>query len=226
MNKTNILGVYSFNINISTMFNEYKMKVTNHNLITNVGERYFLERWVSNNSDVINRIGLVQEDTVALKTDTELPDNTNLKEIDSYHIEPSKLILKLELVGSELDGVNGIGVLTKDNKLISHDTSFSINVPPNSIVNVDYQYILTDGAYINEWILYDSDENIYKYESNLPVKYIVEEDTNIGYSLSENKTNLTENSYCVEEENNKYIIYIKTSDNLNPNQHLILITYN
>ena len=41
----NIVGEYSINYNIYTMFNVYNIQIKNHNLITNSGYEFFLEKW-------------------------------------------------------------------------------------------------------------------------------------------------------------------------------------
>lgn len=41
----NIIGEYSIQYNIYTMFNVYSLKITNHNLITNNGYKFFMQKW-------------------------------------------------------------------------------------------------------------------------------------------------------------------------------------
>ena len=41
----NIIGEYSINYTIYTMFDVYNMKITNHNLITEKGYDFFLRKW-------------------------------------------------------------------------------------------------------------------------------------------------------------------------------------
>lgn len=41
----NIIGEYSIEYNIYTMFNVFNVKITNHNLITEKGYQFFLKKW-------------------------------------------------------------------------------------------------------------------------------------------------------------------------------------
>ena len=41
----NIIGEYSIQYNIYTMFNVYNVKINNHNLITNEGYDFFIKKW-------------------------------------------------------------------------------------------------------------------------------------------------------------------------------------
>lgn len=41
----NVIGEYSIHYNIYTMFNVYTLKITNHNLITNEGYKFFMRKW-------------------------------------------------------------------------------------------------------------------------------------------------------------------------------------
>ena len=44
----NIIGEYSLSYNIYTMFDVYKIQITNHNLITKKGYDFFLRKWYQN----------------------------------------------------------------------------------------------------------------------------------------------------------------------------------
>lgn len=138
----NIKGIYSFEITIPTMFHNYKITITNHNLITELGENYFIERWINNNYGLINKIVVGTGTTSVTKKDIKLGNQTQEFDITTYNIN-SSLRLHTEQEGSLINGISEIGVMTDDNRLISHDVFQQITIPTNCQVKLTYEFILT-----------------------------------------------------------------------------------
>ena len=176
-NKQNIIGIYSYKITIPTMFNTYEAHIKNHNLITYIGEDYFIERWINNKYGVINRILLGKNGIKPSKNKKTITDAEEITNITTSNRRTS-LLISAEVNGNQVNEVNEIGVMTSDERLISHDVHTPITVPETSIINIDYQYILTNGAYENGWIKYSPTQNIYYIEPLQEVSYVIEEDTN------------------------------------------------
>lgn len=224
-NKQNIIGVYRYKINIPTMFHNYEMYIKNHNLITYIGEDYFIERWINNDYGLINKILLGKQGITPSKSKKTIDNATEITDITLSNRKTS-LLITTEVKGTDVNDVNEIGVMTTDERLISHDVHSRIVVPESSTINIDYQYILTNGAYENNWERYSPDKDIYKVNVLEEVSYVIEEDTNKGYTKVESIEDLTNGTYCQIIDGDIIILYIITSDNTNPLiNHTILVNY-
>lgn len=227
MNKTNIIGEYELNIHIPTMFNNYTATVLKkHNLITNLGIDYFLNRWISNDTELIKNIVVGTGTTLPTKEDTSLSGYLN-SATPSLTVDNTnnRIILKSTFSSNKINGTTEIGVTTSNGILISRDVHDAIDIPVTSTFTVTYTYTLSIESVKSTW----SKRNLYTYtyltKELTPVVGVIEEDTNSGYTqvIGSEQVEAVESSYFYDTEHN--ILYIHTSDNKKPSNHTISIKY-
>ena len=147
----NIKGNYQFNIIIPTMFKTYNLNIENHNLITNKGFEWFINRWLKNDFRSIGQIGFgysedeyASENTLNL-TDEELVPYNNTK----IKINDNSISLSATINGELIDGTTEIGIYTYnekglDNILLSQDIHDTYSVPTTATVTITYTFTVTN----------------------------------------------------------------------------------
>ena len=166
LEKNNIKGEYYFDINIYTMFHTYNILCKNHNLITNNGISFFLNRCVSNPSivesesgsydlndewGVISKIGVGKNNKTPSLTDTSLTDAYFFDDVN-IDVDGNQIIMTTETDGVNIDETTEIGVYTSTNLLISRDVHSEYSVPSTATVKLTYIFTLsqTDESLENE----------------------------------------------------------------------------
>ena len=224
-NNTNINGLYTFLITIPTMFKVYQIKTNYHNLITNYGENFFIDKWINNgNNEVINNIVIGDGTTNPTKRDTSLENQTNILDT-TISTENRNVIMQTELNGAEINNTTEIGVITSEGNLLSRDVHEPIQVPYNSNITIKYMYSVDTGVYKSGWNPNQDFNNTYTINETEEVFLVHETDTGSGYIKKDTiiEVNSTPASYYYDRENN--LLHIHTSDDANPDAHDILIEH-
>lgn len=159
MNNNQIIkGEYFFDITIYTMFCSYNIRTANHNLITNEGISFFLNKWISipfvQYNDIseeykasddyghIGYIGVGTSEEPPKATDDKLKNLTYTFTDINTSVEGNSLIMTTESDGSHLDGTCEIGVYSTNMLLVSRDVHTRYTLPTTSSVRLTYKFTL------------------------------------------------------------------------------------
>lgn len=197
------------------------------NLITLLGESFFLNRAINNQFEPIQYIVLGTGSTRPKKTDIELSYLTAKKKVStSVDLNSKQIILNATFEANEVINTSEIGV-SNDDVLISHDIFNRIGADflNNSIgkVDVEYTFKLTTGAVRKDFIKSDNYDYVYWIAEPTQVVGVSEEDTQSGYrnvgSIADVESNAASYYYSRDTKN----LYVHTSNNNNPNLMNIII---
>lgn len=220
MYKANITGKYKIYV-------DGKLKLDKTNLITSIGEQYFLQRWITNTDDILNIIGVGTEGNIAPKKSDSIDNGfspttktTVNKNVDYAN---RQIVLTGNFTSDNTNNINEIGVLTSANRLISHDCFEKITIPSNSTLSITYIFTLSLGLIKTEWTKLSGYTNVYKANETQTVKAVEETDTQSGYILYSNLTDVDKTRNSFYYANGK--LYVHTSDDNAPNNHTIEIKY-
>ena len=206
--------------------------IRGQNLITKLGESFFLHRMIDNEFNPVQYIVLGNSSVRAKKKDISLGNETARKQVVSrVDLANAQIILECTCTAKEIINTTEIGVAT-DDILISHDIYENIDIEflGDNVSSADITYIF-DLSTLNtrsDWVKYSqintggTDYNIYYvYEENL-VTGVIEEDSN-GYhavaSLNDLKTQNGAYYYDVSSKR----LFIRTITPDNPNNYKITI---
>lgn len=224
MNKINITGEYYFEITFQNMFTSTIIRTDNyHNLITNQGTNFFLNRLISNN-DNITALVTGSGTTQPAKNDKNLEKLTSTFNQINKKIQDNKLHITTTTPGTTILNCTEIGVKTDNQQLISRNTHKPIIVPSTATVEIDYIYSFTSGEYKTGWTQTENTTNVYQTSNNLDISCVVES-SDIGYKqvTSINEVENTECSYY--DDKTSKILYIHTKNEVNPNTVNIMLIY-
>lgn len=215
-----IKGHYRFKQNGEILFE-------GDNLITLLGESFFLNRAINNQFEPIQYIVLGTGSTRPKKTDVELSNLTAKKKVTtSVDLNTKQIILAASFEANEVINTSEIGV-ANDNILISHDifNRISSDFLSNSLgkVDVEYTFKLTTGAVRKDFILSENYENVYWIAEPAQVVGVSEEETQSGYRNVESIANVESTAASYYYSRNTKNLYIHTSNNNNPNLMNIII---
>ena len=190
MNNSQVKGIYEYTINIPTMFNNYVLKITNHNIITFVGEEFFLEKWCNPNyTNVIDTVSVAKSSesitsNEARKSDTSLNNSTIINFTDLV-FENNKTYLKItvnsnvdgnDLTGDDLNDVCEVGLRSKltddEYLLLTHDVHTALSLPSSSSIIFDYYLIFNNSSYNYDFTAV-SGTKYYVTNIDCDVKYII-----------------------------------------------------
>ena len=150
-----IKGEYYFTITITTMFHNHTLNMKEHNLITNNGIQFFLNKALYNpkiiqneindettyeiddDYGIIGYVGVGTNNEPAQVTDNHLTNETVFYDTKTK-IEDNKIILTVNTTGENIDGTSEIGVYTTKNILISHDVHTTYVVPTSATIKLEY----------------------------------------------------------------------------------------
>ena len=236
----NIKGIYYFKIPIVNMFNNTYIYLKGENLITLLGQSFFLNRCINEEYNTIKYICIGNGTSIPQKTDSKLSNETNRCTVttnvsDDYR----KLILSTKFKTEDIKGVSEIGVLAtnKDNVevLISHDifteTPLNDSLFADTIgdVEIEYVFYFSTSNLRSGWKQHTTYTNVYwVYEPNT-VLSVFDNTTNNGLRSVSDLPSLdnTRNAYWYDatKTQNLYIhLYHETNqDSPNPNTHEVLI---
>lgn len=226
------------NINGSYIIKAGRNIIRGNNLITLLGESFFLNRAVNNEFTPISYIVLGNSSIQAIKSDISLGNETVRKKcVCEVDLKTKQILLTCSCTASEILGVTEIGV-ANDEILISHDVFDAIedDFITNDIdsVEITYAFDLNTASQRTNWKHYSSIDttsnkyNIYYTVEENPVVSVSEEVSGVmksltGYkgvkSLASLKT--TNRAYFYDE--NTKTLFIRTSNHDDPNNYKILI---
>lgn len=240
----NILGEYCFKIPLTTMFINEIIVVKHENLITTMGESFFLNRCLNDNFNPIQYIcignGINTPSKKDVKLGNETKRNTCTQIVDS---DTTQIKLSTSFTGEELIGASEIGVLTTKldgtEILISHDVfndtilkeEFMYGLTGN--ISLDYYFHFSTSQLKTGWTQYGADRNVYWVFEPNDVISIYDNTTSYGLRKVNSVTSVQDikNSYYHDtvHTNNLYIHLYHGSEigsvsyAPNPNTHEIIV---
>lgn len=229
----NIKGEYYFKIPIISMFLNEMVVIKGTNLITTLGESFFLRRCIDDTLNPMEYIVIGNDTTIPLKTDLKLGNETKrantTKSVDTAN---GTLTLTANFTKSDIVGITEIGVCnistnTNEEILISHDTFQETVLSDDflgSVVNtiqVDYIFKFSTSQIKSGWSKASGYTNVYYvYEPNSIISIM---DNTGGYGLRNlNSISAVESSkgsffYDSLKTNNIYIHLYHNDNEVSPN---------
>lgn len=143
-----------------------KVIVAGENLITSLGESFFMNRWCNDGFEPIKYIVFGKGTARPTKSDANLGKLTAKKECSyKVNIREKKVELTCELTPSEALGLSEIGVSNGD-FLLSHDlfkaiTNEDLVQDNTSSVHIEYDLELSTSAIRSNWEISNRGEDIY-----------------------------------------------------------------
>ena len=204
-----------------------KILLTGNNIITLLGESFFMNRAVNQHFEPIKYIMLGSSNARPKKSDISLGNLTVKKQVtSSVDLSNKKIILEATFEAGEVLGTCEIGV-ANDDVLISHDIyeKMSSSFLEDSIgeVDVTYSFELTTGSIRKDFNkVADKDYTYWIAEPSLVVG-VTEKDTNCGLryvdSIDDVEATVGSYYYSISTKN----LYIHTTRSSNPNLENIII---
>lgn len=201
--------------------------IRGNNIITLLGESFFMNRAINNEFNPIKYIVFGNSSIKAKKTDYVLGNETVRKRcVCEVNLEAKQIILYCSCSASEILGTTEIGV-ANDEILISHDvyeaidTSFITDTIDS--VEVTYTFDLSTSATKTDWKYYKSGDvgttkkNIYYTTEENTVIGVREENTNSGYKAVSSIEELQNRNCAYYYDVATNTLFIRTSKNDNPN---------
>lgn len=223
-----VKGSYDIKIPIRTMFLNTELIVHGENLITLLGESFFMNRWVNDEFDPICYIKLGKGTSRPVKTDEELGKLTVNKNC-SYEVNltDKKIVLYCDCSASEIVDTCEIGV-GNDEILISHDIFEPITTEillddTTSLIHIEYAFNLLTGGLRSNWTPSKEGNNIYYIYEPSKVVGVVENNSNSGYSRKNSIEELKNETGVYYFDNNSNNLYIVTTNAKDPNTCEIIV---
>lgn len=241
-----VKGEYYFKIPIMSMFLNTHLIIKGSNLITTLGESFFLRRCIDNDLNPIEYIVVGNGVNIPTKKDLTLGNETRretvVKNVDLIN---KRLVLTCRIPVQELIGITEIGVVNttsdaKEEILISHDVFKETVLSEDFLygvigeVQVDYVFQFTTSQIKSGWEKAVKSNNVfydnvyYVYEPN-EIMFVIDNTNGNGIRKvsSVQSVENTKDSYFhdVTSTNNIYIHLTHRDDELspNPNSHEIVI---
>lgn len=216
----NLCGKYCFKQNDEII-------LSGENIITLLGESFFLNRAVNNHFEPIQYIMLGSSNSRPRKSDIGLGNLTVKKNVvSSVDLNNKLIVLEATFEASEVLGTSEIGV-GNDDLLISHDVFTKIDdsflIDSIGEVDVRYTFELTTGAMRKDFNKVVDKSYTYWIAEASQVKGVTEKDTDSGYRCmsSVEEVESTPGTYYYSRETKN--LYIHTTRNSNPNLENIII---
>lgn len=204
-----------------------KVILKGNNLITLLGESFFMNRAVNQHFEPIKYILLGSSNARPKKTDVNLGNLTVKKQVtSSVDLTNKKIILEATFEAGEVLGTCEIGV-ANDDILISHDIyeKMTSTFLEDSIgeVDVTYTFELTTGSIRKDFNKVANKDYTYWIAEPSMVVGVTEKDTNSGLrvvsSIADVESNVGSYYYSIQTKN----LYIHTTRSSNPNLENIII---
>lgn len=218
--KLDIKGHYVFKQN-------NRIILEGENLITLLGESFFLNRAINDHFDHIQYIVLGSSSARPKKSDMNLGNLTVKKSVDSIvDLNTKCIVLEATFSAGEVLGTSEIGV-ANDELLISHDVyeKISDSFLEDSIGDVDvtYTFELTTGSIRKNFSKVVDKNYTYWVAEPSQVVGVTEKDTSCGYRCVDSVEAVESivGSYYYSRETKN--LYIHTTRNSNPNLENIII---
>ena len=215
----NIVGSYTIKCG--------KNIIQKHNLITLLGESFFLNRAINNEFNPIEYIVLGDSSVMAKKGDLSLGSEIARKKcVCEVNLNKKQIVLSCSCTADEILGASEIGV-SNGEVLISHDNFENIDEDflGSNIDSVEITYVFdlfTSGNRRN-WLYYEAADtggtanNIYYTVEENNVIGIIEENTNSGYHHVDSINALKTHNGAYYYDNSSNTLFIKTTRGDNPN---------
>lgn len=173
----NIEGLYTIIFSFQSMFLNEKLKITRHNIITRLGESFFLNRCINDAFNPISYIVVGNGRNIPSKEDISLGNETSRCRCNSTaDLDKKCVILTGTFKAKDILGTSEIGV-ANDKILISHDSypKFSDEslIGFSGDVNVEYKFQFSTGYERNEFQESSTEGLYYIYEES-PVCGVIE----------------------------------------------------
>lgn len=207
--------------------------IKRNNIITLLGESFFLNRAINNEFNPIKYIVLGNSSVQAKKYDISLGNETVRKRcVSEVNLETKQIILSCSCTASEILGATEIGV-ANDEILMSHDIFETIDDSfiTNDIdsVEITYTFDLNTASQRSNWKYYtegdvgNTKNNIYYTVEENNVVGVTEEDTSSGYRGLSSLSSLRNTTGAYFYDINTNTLFIRTTKNDDPNNYKILI---
>ena len=212
--------------------------IRGNNIITLLGESFFLNRAINNEFNPIQYIVFGNSSVQAMKSDFSLGNETVRKKcVCEVNLETKQILLTCSCTAKEILGTTEIGV-ANDEILISHDVYDVIDdefiTSDIDSVEVKYSFDLNTASQRTNWQYYS---NIDSGKTKYNIYYTVEENPVISVSEEVNSVTKSINGYkglkslnglknatgAYFYDDNTKTLFIRTINNDNPNNYKILI---
>ena len=229
-----VIGIYTITMPIQTMFLNERLEFTNHNLITQFGESFFLNRWINDAFDPIEYVAVGSGSNQPQKTDLTLGRETSRRKCTcEADLKNKRLVLTAAFKANEMLGTSEIGVF--NNKImISHDRYERIDDTfLSSIigeVTVEYSFKLATGSIKRGWQEATQGSNIFYIPEKNEVIGVFENNTGNGYrrvTTLQDLNTIKGGYYYDNTSQNLYIKPTKDSDHIRDiNEEEIVVQVN
>lgn len=198
------------------------------NLITFLGESFFLNRAINNHFNPIQYIVLGSGNAQPKKSDINLGNLTVKKRVVTVaDLETKQIVLEATFEASEVINTSEIGVVTDEDLLISHDVyeKISNSFLEDSVgdVNVTYTFELTTGSIRKDFNKVVDKSYTYWIAEPSMVVGVTERNTDSGYRCvdSVDAVEVTVGSYYYSRSSKN--LYVHTTRNSDPNVENLII---
>ena len=199
------------------------------NLITFLGESFFLNRAINNHFNPIEYIVLGSSNARPKKSDITLGNLTVKKKIVSLiaDLETKQIVLNAAFEASEVLNTREIGVVNDEDLLISHDVYEKISNEflddATGDVDVTYTFELTTGSIRKDFNKVAEKDYTYWIAEPSQVVGVTEKDTDSGYRCVDSINAVEANQGSYYYSRNTKNLYIHTTRNSNPNVENVII---
>lgn len=228
----NIKGSYTFNIPLQGMFMNEIIKIHHNNIITLLGESFFLNRAINEEFNPIQYICIGNSSNLPKKNDLQLGNETLRKKCTrNVDLDKKQIILSANFSAKEILGTTEIGA-ANDSILITHDVYNKgqlEDILTSNIgdITIDYFIELTSAAIHNTgWIATtDYPETVFYIVEPNKVVGIIENNTNSGYRRVNSIQEVASFKGSYYHDMNNKNLYVHTTDDSNPaNKEIIIQT--
>lgn len=222
-------GSYEINIPLYGMFLNKTIQITRKNLITLLGESFFLNRAISDDFKPITFICLGNSSNIPRKKDLKLGNETIRKKcVKTIDFDSRRIKLSASFQANEIMGTKEIGIHNGD-ILITHDVYNNIDTlltPTTGEITIDYYVELSSGGIRNaEWTLVSGKNYTYYLVEPNNVSGVIENNTGTGYQRVRSIDGVEETKSSYYYDNTTKNLYIHTSKNRSPsNEEIIVLT--
>lgn len=223
----NVKGAYTICIPFQSMFLNTCICIHNENIITLLGEAFFLTRMINDESKPISHIVLGAAQNKPRKHDVSLGNETIRKKCaKKVDIETKKIILTASFPVKDIYGASEIGVSNGD-LLISHDVfeklDDNILTPTAGDIEVEYTFNLSTGNYKTGWLLAENTDNLVYYVVEPNNVSMIFEENGMGYKRVNTKLQVMNNPGSYYYDSTLKNLYIRTIDDSHPDSHEIIV---
>lgn len=140
-----IQGRYNIHINIPTMFHMYELELNEHNIVTDKGVKFILEKILDKNDEYIEKIIIGYGTSEPSPSDSfDIIQEPYMQEFDNINITQNELHLELLVGGDILNETSEIGLITNKQMLVTRDVHDTYDIPTNASVKIEYVLSLTN----------------------------------------------------------------------------------